>query len=99
MNKSNGFLLVQDIVVFALCSILLLASAVTWKTCIMRRQQYKEITEAIAAADSFLAEKIEADSKITVNYTETEIGTLAELQIWKDVIHGTKTCNFFVFKN
>ena len=96
MKKSKGFILLIDVIIFFFCSLLLLSTANVWKNCIMRRQQYQKLTEAVSTIDAYLIGKTSGlENKISVNIIATSVGNLVELQFWEDESHEQIMVNLF----
>lgn len=96
MKKSKGFILLLDVIIFFICSLLLLSTANVWKNCIMRRQQYQKLTEAVSSIDAYLIGKTSiAEYNISVTTTGIGIGNMVELQFWEDAGHEQIMFNLF----
>lgn len=98
MRKSNGYILLQDIFIFMICSILLLSAASSWKNAILRRQQYQRISEAVYLLEDYQAGRtLQSKDKVIPVSIATEAGMLTEYQVWENNDGEKMVCNFFRF--
>lgn len=97
MRKSKGFLLVYDLIVFLLCSMLILSAASAWKTCIMHRQQYHKLNEAVYGIENCIVnDGMQTSGNITLSQQGIKTGRLKELQAWEDDKHEQLLVNLFI---
>lgn len=99
MKKSNGYILLQDIFIFMLCSVLIISAVTAWKNSIMKRQQYQKLSRSIYTLENYQADRnLSSEYEVKTVMLGTEIGNLIELQAWDKKDHEQMVCNFFRFK-
>lgn len=94
MKGSRGFMLVQDMVIFLMCSLLLLSAGSAFKMALVRYQQSYRLTEGYNKIEAYLI-GIPNDCMSTVNST-LPLGRLVELQLWEDSSHEKMLCNMLM---
>lgn len=99
MKKSSGYILLQDIFIFMICSVLIISAMTAWKNSIMKRQQYQKLSQSIHMLEDYQAGRsVSSEDKVKAIMIGTEIGTLMELQAWEKNDREQMVCNFFRFK-
>lgn len=94
MKNSRGFMLIQDLAIFLLCSLLLLSAGSAFKMALVRHQQANRLTEGCNKIEAYLI-GIPNESMSAVSST-LPIGRLVELQLWEDDSHERMVCNMLM---
>lgn len=93
MKSSKGFILLQDIVIFLLCSLLLLSAGSAYKMAFVRHQQSLKLSDSFNKMDAYLFGT--PDETISKVENTLNVGKLVELQLWEDSNREKMVCNMF----
>lgn len=93
MKKSRGFILVQDMIIFLLCSLLLLSAGNSYKMALFKYQQSLRLTEGWNRMEAYFLGAYNTDISIVIS--TASLGNMVELQLWEDNAHEKMVCNMF----
>ncbi|EJX03583.1 secreted protein [gut metagenome] len=97
MKNSSGFLLMQDMIIYLLCSLLLLSAGSAYKMALVKQQHYRSLSDGCARLEAYLLGE-GTDIGISSLRSITQAGTLVELQLWEDGSREKMVCNIFLVK-